>query len=328
MNHLSWNVTKRCNLYCSHCYRESGPDVDTASELSTAEGKKLLREAKRAGFNIIVFSGGEPLMRDDIFELIESARSLEMTPLMGSNGTLVNKDAATRLAGAGLQAIAISLDSLDPSIHDSFRRVEGSFARSLEGIRNCIDAGIRVQINPTLTKHNFREAGDMIDFATQVGAASCHLLFLVEVGRGREIAIDSLSKKEYKETIGRILEKQTSILAKPTCAPQYMVEALHNGIEVRSTRGCIAGISYCSVLPNGDVHICPYTPVKVASVREAAFDDIWANNEVFKQLRDYKQYKGKCGSCRYVNICGGCRARALSSTGDWLGEDPMCLLEA
>jgi radical SAM protein with 4Fe4S-binding SPASM domain len=298
-------------------------------ELSTEEGKKLLDQMVKAGMKIIVLSGGEPMIRDDIFELISYAKSIGMTVLMGSNGTLIDKEKAEKLKKSGLSAIAISIDSLDPEKHNLFRGSDTAFQKAIDGANNCIDAGIKVQLNCTITKQNLDEIEKIADFASKLGAASSHMLFLVDTGRGKEIKETSLDIKEYKNAINRIIDKdlELNIQVKPTCAPQYKVESLLRGEHIKNTtRGCIAGISYCSILPNGDVHICPYAPVKVASIREEPFDYIWENNEIFNKLRDYKSYKGKCGHCRYINICGGCRARAFSSTGDWLEEDPYCLL--
>lgn len=330
MNHISWNTTKRCNLYCKHCYRESGPEK-MDNELSTEEGKKLLDQMVKAGMRVIVLSGGEPMLRDDIFEIIDHAKSIGMTVLMGSNGTLITKEKAEELKSSGLSAIAISIDSLDPEKHNNFRGSDTAFQKAMEGANNCLAAGIKVQLNCTVTKENLDEIEEIADFASKLGASSSHMLFLVDTGRGKEIKEASIDIEEYKKAINRIIDKdlELDILLKPTCAPQYKVESILRGIQQQknTSRGCIAGISYCSILPNGDVHICPYAPVKVASIREESFDYIWENNEVFNQLRDYKNYKGECGHCQYINICGGCRARAFSSTGDWLEEDPYCLLK-
>ena len=330
MNHISWNTTKKCNLYCKHCYRESGPEK-MDDELTTEEGKKLLDQMVKAGMKVIVLSGGEPMIRDDIFEIISYAKSIGMTVLMGSNATLITKEKAEKLKDSGLNAIAISIDSLDPEKHNLFRGSDTAFQKAIEGANNCIDAGIRVQLNCTITKQNLDEIEEIAAFASKLGAASSHMLFLVDTGRGKNIKDSSIDIKEYKTAINRIIDKdlELDILVKPTCAPQYKVESLLRGIKPQqnTTRGCIAGISYCSILPNGDVHICPYAPVKVASIREEAFDYIWENNEIFNKLRDFKSYKGQCGQCKYINICGGCRARAYSNTGDWLEEDPYCLLE-
>ncbi|WFA09365.1 radical SAM protein [Tissierella sp. Yu-01] len=329
MDHISWNTTKKCNLNCKHCYRESGPEK-MDDELTTEEGKELFDQMIKAGMNVIVLSGGEPMLRDDIFELITYAKLKGMTVLMGSNGTLITKEKANMLRECGLSAIAISIDSLDPQKHNLFRGSDTAFIKAIEGVNNCVDAELRVQLNCTITKNNLNEIEKIADFASELGAVSSHMLFLVDTGRGRDIKEVSLSKTEYKEAINQIIHKdlELNIRVKPTCAPQYKVESLLKGIEPKAnSRGCIAGISYCSILPNGDVHICPYAPVKVASVREESFDYIWENNEVFKKLRDYKSYKGKCGHCKYINLCGGCRARAFSSSGDWLEEDPYCLIK-
>jgi len=327
MNHISWNVTKRCNLYCKHCYRESSPEESINGELTTEEGKKLLDEISRAGLQIVVFSGGEPLMRPDIFELIKYASSIGITPLMGSNGTLITEEIASKLKESGLNAIAISVDSMDPEIHDEFRGSKNALDRALNGIKNCLAADIKVQVNCTISRYNIDKIDDVMEYANNIGVETCHMLFLVDVGRGKDIDVTQLNRIEYKETINKILTKKLDVKVKPTCAPQYKVEAMFKDIPTIGGRGCIAGISYCSILPNGDVHICPYTPVKVDSIRERPFDEIWEHNEVFNKLRDFAQYKGKCGSCRYIDICGGCRARAYSATGDWLEADPYCLLD-
>lgn len=327
MNHISWNVTQRCNLYCKHCYRESSPDDKTINELTTQEGKKLLSDMKKANLGVIVFSGGEPLLRADIFELIEHACSLGIMPLMGSNGTLITPEIAEKLKKSGLNAIAISIDSMNEEVHDEFRGEKGALKAAIAGIKNSIDAGLRVQVNTTISRYNLDDIDEVMEYANKIGALSSHMLFLVDVGRGKNIDVTQLDKTEYKNTINKIIEKDLDIKIKPTCAPQYKVEAMFKDIPTVGARGCIAGISYCSILPNGDVHICPYTPVKVDSIRERDFDHIWKNNEIFLKLRDYTQYKGKCGSCSYIGICGGCRARAFSTTGDWLEADPYCLLD-
>lgn len=330
MNHISWNTTMQCNLRCQHCYRGSSPEASRRDELSTEEGKNLLEEMVKAGFRIIVFSGGEPMMRQDILELIAYAKSLGMTCLMGSNGTLIDEAKAKELQKAGLSCIAISLDSLDEERHNAFRGMDFAFKKALSGARACLNAGIKVQFNWTLSKTNLHEIDDFVHFAKEFGAASSHLLFLVEVGRGKELGEVQLSPEEYKEAIDQILKinAQVDIRVKPTCAPQFKVEALQQNLEAPGHgRGCIAGISYCSILPNGDVHICPYTPVKVDSVRERPFSEIWQRNEVFLELRDPKAYEGRCGRCRYLALCGGCRARAYGATGNWLAEDPYCTLK-
>ena len=261
MNHISWNTTKRCNLYCKHCYRDSGPE-EMDDELSTEEGKKLMDQMVKAGMNIIVLSGGEPMTREDIFELVSYAKSIGITILMGSNGTLITKEKALKLKECGLSAIAISIDSLDPEKHNNFKGSNTAFEKAIEGATNYIDAGIRVQINCTITKDNIDEIEKIADFAADLGAISSHMLFLVDTGRGKNIKEISIEKEEYKKALHRIIDKdnELNISVRPTCAPQFKVESLLRGIETKSkTRGC--------------------------------------------------------------------RARAYSSTGDWLEEDPYCLIK-
>lgn len=325
---LSWNTTKRCNLFCEHCYRESSPDADCSTELSTEEGKTLLEDAAKAGFKIIIFSGGEPLLRKDIFELMEYTYDLNMIPALGTNGILLSEEIAAKLKEHHTSAVSISLDSLDADKHDAFRRCHGSHALAIKSIDSCLKAGLKVQINFTVTKRNVGELKDIIDYADSK-SCSCFFFFLVDVGRGKDVYKYALNKEEYKYAIDFILDKskKVSVDLKPTCAPQFMVEARDKKIPMRYTRGCIAGISYCCVLPNGDVHICPYSPIKAGSIREQSFDNIWKNSSVFKSLRDFEYYKGKCRECKHTDICGGCRARAFSHTGDYLEEDIYCLLE-
>lgn len=324
---ISWNTTKRCNLYCKHCYRDSSNEY-FRGELNTDEGKKLIEEIAKSGFRILILSGGEPLMRDDIYELSSYARKSGIIPVLGTNGTLITENVAKNLKKAGIMAAGVSLDYLDEEKHDNFRNLKGSFNKTIEGIRNCLKEGIRVQINTTVTKDNKEGILDIIDFSKEIGATSNHPFFLVEVGRGKNLKKEALNSKEYIDMINKILDKQSEIdiELKPTCAPQFMSLAKKRGVNMRFSRGCIAGIGYCCILPNGDVHICPYLPKVVGNVREDSFDRIWRESEIFNELRDFKKYKGRCGSCKDISICGGCRARAYISTGDYLGEDPISIM--
>ncbi|MFZ5988011.1 MAG: radical SAM protein [Bacillota bacterium] len=324
---ISWNTTKKCNLYCKHCYRDSGPDADTESELSTEEGIKLLNEIKSAGFKLMIFSGGEPLYRDDIFVLASYAKEIGLRPVLGTNGTMITDKVAQRIKASGIDGLAISLDSVTSEYHDEFRNLTGSWDKAVNGIKCCVEADLRVQINITLTEENFDQFEKMADFVMSLGVKALHPFFLIPTGRGKNIEEESLKQEKYFNTLRTILEKQKSlpIELKPTCAPQFLPLAREMGIPMRFTRGCLAGVSYCCILPNGDVNICPYLPVKAGNIRENPFDVIWKDSSIFNQLRSYKDYEGRCGKCSDVNICGGCRARAYYyNDGNYMAEEPWC----
>ena len=326
---LSWNTTKKCNLYCEHCYRESGPEVESSNELTTTQGKQLIDEIIKAGFKILILSGGEPLLRSDIFELAEYASSNGLRPALGSNGTMISKSVAEQIKNSGISVVSVSLDSATADYHDKFRNSKGAWKKAVEGIKNTIKTGIMAQINTTLTENNFNQFEDIVNFAADLGVRAVHPFFLVPSGRGVNIEKDSLKMEKYFRMIKLVmkLQKNTPIELKPTCAPQFVPISKDMGIQSRFTRGCIAGINYCCILPDGDVHICPYLPVKVDTVKQKPFNEIWEENKIFNELRDYKNYEGKCGECSNINICGGCRARAFHyNDGNFMSEDPWCNL--
>ncbi len=321
---ISWNTTQACNISCIHCYRDAG--TKRTDELSTEEGKKLLDEMARAGFKIIILSGGEPLMREDIYELIRYAKSIGLRPVLGTNGILITEEVAIKLKEAGLGAAGISLDSTDKKIHDKFRQSEGAWDKTIAAMEVCRKVGLRFQVHTTVTNWNEKEVTDITDLAVEKGAMAHHIFFLVPTGRGKDIEDTTLKTEEYEAVLKRILDKQgeVSIEIKPTCAPQFMRIAKERNMSMRFTKGCLAGTSYCVILPNGDVQSCPYLPIKVGNVRETNFDVLWRDSEMFNRLR-HEPLKGGCGTCGYDTICGGCRARAYYYyDGDYMAEEPWC----
>lgn len=322
---LSWNTTKRCNLYCKHCYRDSD-EHPQENELTLEEGMKLIDGIQATGiFKILILSGGEPLLREDLEDLVSYAKSKGLIPVLGTNGTLLNLERAKSLKASGLAAVGVSLDSVRAVSHDGFRQTPGAFKQAIEGIKNAKAVGLRVQINPTLTRDNVGELEQLVQMSVELGAGAMHPFFLVEAGRGKCITENALSDQEYFDALNEILKLQTQydIELKPTCAPQFMSLAKQLDMPMRFTRGCLAGISYCCILPDGVVHVCPYLPIVAGDVREKSFDLIWKNSEVFKALREASNYEGNCGNCSDQSICGGCRARAFYKNGHYLAEDPM-----
>jgi AdoMet-dependent heme synthase len=322
---VSWNTTNACNMYCDHCYRDSGCMAD--EELNTAEAKTMLGQIAKAEFKIMIFSGGEPLLRPDIVELVSHASQLGLRPVFGTNGTLLTVDLAKRLKQAGAMGMGISLDSLDREKHDHFRHYPNAWEEAVRGLRNCREVGLPFQVHTTVMGWNSAELDAITDFAVAEGAVAHHIFFLVPTGRAVSIEEESLRARDYENIINQIMKKQQTvgIELKPTCAPQFMRIASQLGLKTRFSRGCLAGISYCIISPKGQVQPCAYLDIPLGDVRKTPFDVIWKDNATLKELRTL-DYKGNCGTCTYKVSCGGCRARAaFYNNGDYMAEEPWCL---
>jgi AdoMet-dependent heme synthase len=342
---ISWNITLRCPLKCAHCYVDAG-EREAEGVLSTEEAFGVIDQICETGKPVVVLSGGEPLIREDIFAIARYGTEKGLRMVMGTSGYLINKGTAVKLRDSGIRAVAISLDSKDPAVHDSFRGLEGVWDRAVQAIRYCSDAGIGVQINISVMSSDINEVNEVIELGTTLGVREYQIFFPVPTGRGRKI--DPGNPHEYETLIRQILIKyhNGSVNIRPTCAPQFRRIAEDIGIKDPTWgRGCIAGISYCRIYPNGDVTPCPYLPVSAGNVRNTPFPDIWNNSEIFAALRDPNLLTGKCGKCNYKTVCGGCRARAYRGAdtvshrwcdglappdrpgGDLFAEDPFCPYE-
>ena len=341
---VSWNVTRKCNLKCSHCYINATKD-ELQGELNTEEAKRLIDQITDVSRPLLILSGGEPLLRSDIYELIRYGTDKGLRMGLGSNGSLIDEAVAKNLKNAGVKTVSISLDSCTPERHDDFRGVKGSWQRAVQAITALRQNGVLVQVNTTVTQQNHGEIDEIMSLAEGLGVENFHLFFLVPTGRGTRIADISPAMYEgmIKSTFAKTGKHRLNV--RPSCAPQFMRIAKDMGLDMRQwIRGCIAGLYYCRVYPNGDITPCPYLPIKLGNIREKTFSEIWFGSEVFKNLRDFNTLKGKCGFCEYRSLCGGCRARAygLSSDfidfcgdlhepgglrGDYLKEDPWCVYQ-
>lgn len=323
---IIWAVTKQCNLRCKHCsMSEWNPE-----ELTTEEGFALIEDAAKLGHVKFGFTGGEPLLREDIYDLIEYASSFDIQVVMATNGTLITKDVAKRLKKAGLERAAISIDGIE-SAHDEFRGVNGAFERSLRGIKACEEEGVAVQLFTMVTRTNYGEIPKIIKLADDLKLWRIYLIYLVAMGRGKEISEVCLSTAENEQFFEDMMTKQKEAKTwlKPICNPQYWAYLKEAGLVDRvdgiEFTGCTAGITRFHIFPNGDVTPCAYLPAKAGNIKESSFLEIVQNSEMFKALRA-RAVKGQCATCRYKRICGGCRSRAYGVTGDYLAEDPVCHL--
>jgi heme b synthase len=334
-----WESTSLCNLECIHCRRLDVAADLARQDLSTVQAKQFIESLASFAHPILVFSGGEPLSRPDIFEIAQFAKAKGLTTALATNGTMIDLALAKQIVEAGFERVAISIDGATASTHDAFRGIPGSFHQAWEGFRHLKSLGMSMQINCTFARHNAHEREQLYEMALALGAAALHIFMLVPVGCGVQIAADNqLPAEEYEFVLNWFYDKtrEGKIQTKATCAPHYYrilrQRAKAEGIKLSYathgmdavTRGCLAGSAVCFVSHKGEVFPCGYLPVEAGNVLVQPFQEIWENSQVFAQLRDTNNLTGKCGCCEFKNICEGCRARAFGETGDFLAEEPYC----
>jgi len=339
--HPVWEVTSACNLNCKHCHASGGRQM--ADELTTEEGRGLIRQiAAIDEFRMLVLSGGEPLVRPDIIELVSYASGLGLEISIATNATLITPEMASKLKKAGAVNVAIGLDGATENTHDAIRSTPGCFKQTMRGIEATKDAGLALQINITMMKHNYHEIPALLDMTNEFGADIVLLYNLVPEGRGREGEIE-LSRDQFQDIIEFVSERQRTIvpIVEPTCSPQYwaylMSKFNENGnghkehkpgrLATFAFKGCAAGNGLCYVKPNGEVWPCPFVPVSGGNIRNMPLKEIWESSEVFVNLKTRDNLKGECGRCINKSICGGCRGRAFAHYGDYLQEDPFCFIK-
>jgi len=338
---IFWELTKRCNLHCAHCRAEAG-EVDSSGELDLGEIQRVIDNIAAHYKPIMVLTGGEPLYRDDIFDIAGYAGKKGLPTALATNGTLIDEATAGRIRDAGFSRVSISIDGDCAASHDGLRGIPGSFDDALRGAALLRDAGVEFQFNTTITKRNVNEMEGVLKLAADRGAKALHVFILVPVGCGAQIMeSDMLSPEQCEEALTWLYDatKRSAIEFKATCAPHYYriirqkakAEGRTLTFETDGlaavTRGCLAGSGVCFISNRGDVQPCGYLPLKAGNVKETPFNEIWEHAPLFADLRDYNKLTGKCGACSYRAFCGGCRARAFYETGNYLDEEPYCLYQ-
>ena len=337
---VAWELTRSCNLFCAHC-RASARDASYPDELTTAECLTLIDQIAEVSSPILILTGGEPLLRPDLYDIGGYAVTRGLRVVVGTNGTLVTPQKAERLAAIPASRISVSLDFPQSAEQDAFRGMPGAFHDAIAGVKNARAAGLEVQINSTITKRNAGHLPALIELALELGAVAFHPFMLVPTGRGKGLATDELSPAEYETTLRWICQEQERLtgrlMLKPTDAPHYyriahqcgrVLSPGHGTHDMNAvTRGCLAGTGFCFISHTGRVQGCGYLDLEAGSIRQEGFASIWQNSPLFNELRDLSQLKGKCGICEYRRLCGGCRARAYESTGDHLAAEPYCTHE-
>lgn len=355
---VSWNLTQRCNLQCAHCYISARRAPAVPGELSTAECRRVMDEIARVNPNVfLILTGGEPLLRKDIFVLAAEARDHGFTVVVGTNGALLREREARLLRGHGVQGVSVSLDSTDPGRHDAFRGLPGAWKAAARATGALRTEALDFSLHMSVTDWNVAEIPAMIELAGELGASALNLFFLVRCGRGE--GLHDIEPAEYERILTYLARAQGvgdcgpgrgpsvfgrgedpwsvavgrvgGLLVRAKCAPQFrrIIWELDPGSPLLSNYAegsCPAGRHYCRITPEGEVTPCPYMPLSAGSLRERSFADLWRSAGVFNDLRGGK-LGGRCGACEFSRICGGCRCRAYATYGDYLAEDPACSYE-
>lgn len=337
---VSWNITRLCNLKCTHCYLPAGfVDADEFpsgyyrdTELSQSQCFRVIDEIAEINPNILlILTGGEPLLRPDILKISDYAARTGFLVVMGTNGVLLNDETVQRMSDHGVAGAGISLDAVDPVNHDKFRGMEGAWEGTMNGVEALKRANLDFLVQTSVTRWNYDEIPQIVDFAYELGAKVFNLYFLVRTGRGKTVM--DITPTQYENMLATLFELQAKyrgkMLVAAKCAPHYkrvIYEQQSDSpfLQAYPSGTCPCGIYYCRITPEGDLTPCPYMPVSVGNLKTESFATLWNQSKVFQELRDRKLLEGKCGACEFRDVCGGCRARAYALTDNYLAEDPSC----
>ncbi len=355
-----WEVTQSCDLACKHC-RAAAQPIAHPDQLSTDEGKALIDQIAEMKIPIFVFTGGDPLKRPDVYELIrysaEKGVKVAVTP---SATPLLTREAIFKMKEAGVVRLGISLDGSSPEIHDKFRGLPGAFARTIQAVEWAGEAGLPIQVHTTISRHNAHDLDNLCSLFEKLAIVMWNVFFLVPLGRGQQA--DLLSGEEFEQVFGKIYElsHRVSFQIKTTEAMHYRRYLLQHNLEERrlghghpasaatagleyepgapiadpraraqtwATRRVNDGKGFMFISHVGNVYPSGFLPIHAGNIRETPLADIYRNAPIFKALRDTSKLEGKCGACEYKEICGGSRARAYALTGDPLAEEPCCIYQ-
>ncbi len=327
---ISWNITKRCNLACAHCYIDAVRRKIGEGELSTEQCFRIADSIAETNPGcLVILTGGEPLMREDIFEVASRCASRGLFTVMGTNGVMLTRERVQRAKDAGVRGFGISIDSTAAGPHDEFRGVPGAWQRSIDGIEAIKQVGMEFLIQTSLMSFNFDRLEQMAELVIELGSPILNVYYLVCTGRGQ--GLSPLEPEEYERSLHELYRLQEKyrgrLMLNAKCAPHY--KRIVHQHDPASTflktydGGCPAATHYARITPEGKLTPCPYMPTEAGDLTEASFAEIWRDSAVLRRMREH-QLGGKCGGCEYTKVCGGCRARALALEGDYMAEDPWC----
>lgn len=336
---VAWEVTRACAFACVHCRADAQHRRDPR-ELSTEEGFALVdRLAEGFGSPILVFTGGDPMMRRDLFDLIAHADAAGLRCSLTPTATaLPTRARLVRAQDAGVRRLALSLDSPAADVHDGFRRMPGSWERTMAILRTAREIGLSTQVNTTVTRHNLHQLPEMVEFVQECGAVQWSVFFLVPMGRGQELSM--IGPEQHEDVLGWLheLSRTSSFDIKATAAPMYRRIAwqrerdrprsgagfsFHDGLD-RPGQGVNDGRGFLFVSHVGEIMPSGFLPVVAGNVRDDDVVEVYRDHALFRALRDPDRLAGKCGACEFRAVCGGQRGRAYAVTGDPLASDPAC----
>ena len=337
---IAWEITRRCNLRCIHCRSSSEKEVLSHPDFPEEEAFRIIEDISSYAKPVVVLSGGDPLLREDVFEIAMYGTRKGLRMCLATNGTLVTDKVCGKIKESGIRIVSLSLDGSIEESHDNFRNQKGAFAGTVNAARLFREHSIEFIINSSFSRRNQGEIPKVYRLAKELGAAAWYMFMIVPTGRGEEIIDELIPKEDYEKILEwhyQMEKDEHDILVRPTCAPHYyrivLQKAKEEGVKFErrtlkfstgGSKGCIAGQLICLINVDGDVLPCSYFPKAAGNLRTSSFKEIWENSELFKEMRDFKGYKNRCGSCEYLNVCGGCRARAYAMHGDYLEEEPFC----
>lgn len=337
---MAWEITSACNLRCVHC-RSSSEVFSPVGKFTLEKAKNLIDDIASFASPVVVISGGEPLTRPDVFDIAKYGTDAGLKMAMATNGVLVTDEICEKIKSSGIRIVSMSLDGPNAEVHDDFR---GGIAGAFEGVERAAALfnkhGIKFIINSSFTKRNQPYIMETFRKAKELGAHAWYMFLIVPTGRGEEIFKELVSKEDYEEILEwhyKMEREEDEILVRPTCAPQYYriwhekskeegkdTERRSLTFSTGGGKGCIAGQTICFINSEGDVLPCSYFPEPAGNVFDKSLKEIWDTSPLFEDLRDFRRYEGKCGVCKYLKVCGGCRARAYAVTGSYLSEEPFC----
>lgn len=337
---IAWEITRRCNLTCVHCRSSSEMEIESHPDFSLEEAKKIIDDIASYASPVLVLSGGEPLLREDVFDIAKYGNEKGFRMCLATNGTLVTQEICQKIKDSQIKMVSLSLDGARAETHDSFRNQIGAFDGTMRAIELFKENDIPFLINSSFTMRNHKEIPDIYKLVRTLGATAWYMFMIVPTGRGEDIMEELIPDNIYDEILEwhyDVEKEEDELLMRPTCAPHYYriirQKAKQEGENVvrrnlqfstGGSKGCLAGQLICLIDVDGEVLPCSYFPKSAGNIKTTPFKEIWEESELFYKLRDFKGYKDNCGKCEYLNVCGGCRARSYAMTGDYLAQEPFC----